>query len=43
MDHIGFGFDVVLAGLLPLGMDHFGSGLEMRPSKGERGSTTGFL
>ena len=26
MDHIGFGFDVVLAGLLPLGMDHIGFG-----------------
>ena len=43
MDHFGFGFEMVLAGLLPLGMDHFGFGLEMRPSKGERGSTTGFL
>ena len=34
MDHIGFGFDVVLAGLLPLGMDHFGSGLEMVLARG---------
>ena len=34
MDHFGFGFEMVLAGLLPLGMDHFGSGLEMVLARG---------
>ena len=34
MDHIGFGFDVVLAGLLPLGMDHFGFGFDVVLARG---------
>ena len=29
MNHFGFGFEMVLAGLLPPGMDHFGFGFEM--------------
>ena len=29
MDHFGFGFEMVLAGLLLPGMDHFGFGFEM--------------